>query len=771
MSNYNLVIVESPAKARTINNYLGSDFKVVSCGGHIRDLAKDKKSSLGIDIENGFKPAYKVDPKKKKIVSELKGLAKAASEVILASDEDREGEAIAWHLCHVLGLDEKTTKRIVFHEITKPAIQAALSSPRFINHNLVNAQQSRRILDRIVGFELSPVLWKKLNNYKLSAGRVQSVAVRLILDKEDLIVNHKIESWFETTAVFKTEEGQIVGKLKQKFDNLNDAKQFLNSCREVVFSVADLKTKTGTQRPNPPFKTSSLQQTASSRLGYSPKKTMMLAQELYEAGQITYHRTDSLNLSQQFRQSVTSYVVAEFGKDYSDPKNYQTKKSDAQEAHEAIRPTSIATKQLNFASKNKSAAQRLYKLIYQRAVASQMAPAKTNITTITIASSDLASYQFIVKGKTLIFDGFLKIDQSQIPADLTLPKLTVGTNLIPKEIRSEEKLTKPPARYTEASLIGKLEDLGIGRPSTYAPIINTITKRGYVEKGDIEPDLKPIKGLVLENGQVSTYDSQVAIGGATNKLIPTDLAKLVNKFLIKYFTLILDYDFTNKVEDQLDQIAGGQLDWKDQLAKFYQTFHPLVESGLNVDKAEVNPPRELGVDPADGVKVYARVGRFGPMLQKGETTDEEKPRFAPLPAKTTIETVSLDQALKMFQLPRTVGQDQSGNPILIKTGPYGPYVEAGKIRASIKGLDPFVITVDQAKQLIVEKEKEAASKIIREFEDSDLKIMKSRFNTPYLSNGKQISRFPKKADPKTITFQEANDFFEKNKNIRRKRSK
>ena len=746
-----LIIVESPAKASTINKYLGGGFKVASCGGHIRDLSKKKssKNSLGVDIDNQFKPYYQIIPNKKTIVANLKKMAQDSHEVILASDDDREGEAIAWHLCQALGLDQKTTKRIVFNEITKPAIEAALADPRPIDQALVNAQQARRILDRIVGFELSPVLWRTVQT-KLSAGRVQSVAVRLILEKEQTITDFVPRSFFQVDALFRIGKTEVNGGLNKRFNDLTEAKDFLLGCQGAEFSVADIDARQGKKKPPVPFKTSSLQQTASTRLRFSPRQTMRLAQKLYEAGFITYMRTDSLNLSQQFLQSTKNYISQTFGAQYSTLRTYQTKAQGAQEAHEAIRPTKI---ELAKVTVEEEAAQRLYNLIRSQSLASQMAAAETTKTTISIQISQRPE-KFQLKGEVLVFDGFLKVYPANVD-DVILPELKVGQSLDPIQIIAKQKLTSPPKRYSEASLIGQLEDLGIGRPSTYAPTISTIIKRGYVVRGDVEPSLHPTQDLILQNGQIKLFDSEQALGASRNRLLSTPLAKLVNNFLMNHFASIVDYNFTKNVEAQLDQIAKGKLEWTTQLDNFYQDFHPLIEKSRQMSREDVNPMRTVGQDPADGRTIYARLGRFGPMLQKGHRDDvDQKPQFAPLPKGADLTTVTLEMALKAFQLPRKVGQDDQGVDICAKNGPFGPYLEVGSQRISLKDKDPLTINLDQAQQVIADFIKENKAKILLDL--GKIKILKGPYG-PYLTDGNKNRRLPKDCDPAKVSLDQARE--------------
>ena len=731
--SYKLVIVESPTKVTSIGRHLKTGYRIASSMGHIRDLPR--KGGMHVDIKNDFKPNYQISPDKKKIVSELKTLAKNASEIIMASDEDREGEAIAWHLCQILNLDPQTTKRIVFHEITNEALQQAIANPRNINQDLVNAQQARRILDRIVGFELSPVLWKKV--YKgLSAGRVQSVAMRLIHDKEEEIKKFQPKISCPGQAIFQIEDKEIKAELKSKFADLKEGRLFLEACRSAKFTVANIEVKPSLKNPSAPFKTSTLQQTAARKFGFSVKRTMIAAQKLYEAGLITYMRTDSLNLSQQALTAAQKYIIQEFGSDYHKLRKYQTRAKDAQEAHEAIRPTDLT---LEKPAKIDEQIAKLYRLIRERTLASQMSPAQTDKTTVTIAIED-RSEVFVINGQILKFDGFLKVTSDALN-DIILPEIQVGQSLDLLEMHVFEKFSHPPARFGEASLVSKLEELGIGRPSTYVPTINTILERGYVVKSDVEAQTQRYRGIGLQNKQIRDYDSEDRYGGAKNKLLPTDLARLVTPFLKKYFSEIMDYDFTSKIETDFDKIAQGELDWIQHLQTFYDKFHPTVEATQSISRREVGGMRELGKDPSDQKIIYARFGRFGPMLQKGlAEASEEKPVFAPLPANTTLEDVTLNQALKMFQLPRLVGQTEAGQDILARIGRYGAYLQIDKLFVPIKEYDPFTITLDEALVLIEIKREEDKKRIIADF--GDLKIINGRYG-PYITDGAKNGKIPK----------------------------
>ena len=763
---YKLLIVESPTKAKKIKDYLGPGFVVESSTGHVRDLtnkpdSKDPQRRLGIDLDRNFEPIYETIASKKTLLADLKKKAAAAEQVIMATDEDREGEAIAWHLCQILGLPVDQTERIVYHEITSDAIQQAMKSARPIDQNLVDAQQARRILDRLVGYELSPVLWRKVSA-GLSAGRVQSVAVRLIVEKEVTIRAFNSTSFFKPTAIFRLpgtdQKDDLPAELDSQFDKLDDVRSFLLAAKDEAFEVVDCQSRPGQRRPPPPLKTSSLQQAAASRFGYSPKKTMQLAQRLYENGHITYMRTDSLNLGQQFLQATAAYLKnsPDYGPSYAETKTYQAG-GKAQEAHEAIRPSDVNT----IEASDDPTEQRLYKLIRDRTLASQMTAAKMTATTVSVGIKSRPE-KFVIKGEVVDFPGFLKAT-GQTPQDVILPPLASGQQLLAVEITATEKLTKPPARYAEASLIGQLEDLDIGRPSTYAPTITTIIDRGYITKDELEPTLRPTIGLLLQNGQIIDYPSHETIGGAKNKLRPTPLGELVTTFLAANFEEIMDYKFTSRIEDQFDKIASGELAWRDQVGEFYQRFHPLIESANQLSRSEIKPQRELGIDPSDSQTIYARWGRFGPMLQKGTTEGEAKPLFAPLPKGTDLQTVDLAAAIKMFQLPRKLGQTDDGSEILAKVGPYGPYLEVGKQRVPLKDHDPFDIDLDTARQLLAEA-KTTANRVIKEF-SGGIKIVDGRFG-PYVTNGNKNGRIPPKTDPESLTKQAAQEILDKAKSRR-----
>ena len=695
----NLVIVESPAKAKTIQKYLGKDYEVKSSFGHIRDLPK---KGMGIDLSN-FTPDYEVSADKKKLVTELKAAVKKSEMVWLASDEDREGEAIAWHLAEVLNFISENRKRIVFHEITKNAILKAIENPRDIDQNLVNAQQARRVPDRIVGFEMSPVLWKKVMT-GLSAGRVQSVAVRLIVEREKEIREFVPKPSFKVEGVFLNDGKQeIAAKLKKDFEKESDAETFLQQAQTTEFKVLNVETRPGTRTASAPFTTSTLQQEASSRLGYNVTTTMRLAQRLYEEGFITYMSTDSVNLSQEAINGAKAQILSEYGENYSKPRNYTTKSSSAQEAHEAIRPTDFSVKTVGDAQLNK-----LYQLIYRRTLASQMENAKIEKTVIEIGNPKLPQH-FEAQGEVIIFDGFLKAygivkteDDDDESNDKLLPKVKVGEILDYKTITATEKFTKPAARFTEAGLVKKLEELGIGRPSTYAPTIQTIQNREYVDKREIEPQTREIVKMTLSKSGVKKEVLEEKFGGDKNKFVPTDIGEVVNDFLTDNFAEILDYGFTARVEEGFDEIANGDQKWKEMMTDFYSKFHPRIEDvEENADRA--TGERILGVDPKSGKNVHARIGRFGPMIQIGEQDDEEKPTFASLMANQNIATITLEEALELFKLPFDL-QEVDGQPVSVGVGRFGPYVKWGETYISIpKGEDPLSVNQERAEEIINEK--------------------------------------------------------------------
>ena len=826
----NLVIVESPAKAKTIEKYLGKDFHVLSSVGHIRSIVKKTKDGTPpIDVANDFFAVYEVDPEKKKVITELKKNVKAVGKdnVWLATDEDREGEAIAWHLCKVLDLPIETTKRIVFHEITKDAITAAIKNPRTVDMNLVQAQQARQILDRLVGFELSPVVWQKVPGGK-SAGRVQSPAVRLLVEREREIMKFAGSSQFKVTAIFIHDNQEFKAELNQKFDSEAAAHEFLNSLKPATFTVSDISKTPGTRNPAAPFTTSTLQQEANAKLGFSSKATMASAQRLYQDGKITYMRTDSVNLSGQAIASATDFIKRLYGPDYSTVRKFKTKSASAQEAHEAIRPTDITRETVT----SNEYDQKLYDLIRRRTLASQMSAAKLEKTTVVISiekalvspsssrvHSSLASppemarersaetsaprerftasvegdetsgtdltdqlkpratsqkksglalagpglfyddvreatatdLHFEAKGEVITFDGFLRVYGGG--KDELLPKLHTGDTLKTHDITARQTFARPPSRYTEGSLVKKLEDLGIGRPSTYATIIDTVQTRGYVEKGDSEGQPRDVIVLSYNGEEVSRDIVQEKTGSTRGKLIPTPSGELIADFLTDHFTQIVDYDFTANVETEFDKIAAANLAKSAMLHGFYTPFHKLIEQSGGIDRSKVGANREVGIDPKSGKPILARFGRFGPMLQLGATDDEDKPRFAPLPKGAKIETVTLEQALEMFKLPRVVGQTEDGQDIKANVGRFGPYIQVGKLFVSIKPEDPHHITLEKARELYAAKLQAEAEKHIAEFSDG-VKILNGRFG-PYITDGTKNAKVPKDTDPRTITHEQA----------------
>lgn len=747
----NLVIVESPAKAKTIEKYLGKDFHVLSSVGHIRSIVKKTKDGTPpIDVKNGFETTYEVDPEKKKTVAELRKAVKATDEVWLATDEDREGEAIAWHLCEVLKLDPKTTKRIVFHEITKSAIEEAVKHPRTVDMSLVRAQQARQILDRLVGFELSPVVWQKVPGGK-SAGRVQSPAVRLLVEREREIDAFNGSFQFKVIAEFMYNGEAIKAELPQRFDTEPEAQTFLESLLGANFTVSDITTSPSTRNPGAPFTTSTLQQDANAKLGFGSKATMSSAQKLYQEGKITYMRTDSVNLSGQAIAAAADYIKTAFGPEYSQVRKFKTKNSSAQEAHEAIRPTDM---RLERGSSNEYD-QKLYNLIRNRTLASQMAPAKLEKTTITITISSNDKV-FEAKGEVIIFDGFLKVyGGSKKEADI-LPAVKNGDVLDLNSANAKQVFARPPARYTEGSLVKKLEELGIGRPSTYATIINTVQVRGYAEKGEGEGTPRDVIVLNLENNDINREIIQEKTGADKGKLVPTPAGQVVSDFLTNHFDQIVDYGFTAKVEEDFDEIAEDKRERNKMLQDFYTPFHKLIEESGGIDRSAVAQAREVGIDPKTNKPVFARFGRFGPMLQLGATEDKEnKPQFAPMPAGKKIETITIDEALYAFKLPRVVGETKDGEIIKANIGRFGPYIQVGKLFVSIKPIDPHDITLDQALELYAEKLKTEAEKNIANFGDG-IKVLKGRYG-PYITDGSKNAKIPKDVEPKDITHEQAKE--------------
>ncbi len=749
----NLVIVESPAKAKTIEGYLGKDFVVKSSFGHVRDLAS---KGLAIDIEHDFQPEYEVSADKKTVVSELKKLAKSAEVVWLATDEDREGEAISWHLYETLGLEKKETKRITFNEITKNAILKAIENPREINKPLVDAQQARRVLDRLVGFELSPVLWKKVKP-SLSAGRVQSVAVRLIVEREKEINAFKAESYFRVNGVFKKGKDAIKGEVSKHFGTDTEVNDFLEKCKATDFKVLDVQKKPAKKTPAAPFTTSTLQQEASLKLGFSVSRTMQVAQRLYESGRITYMRTDSVNLSETAINGAIAEITSAYGAQYSKPTKYTTKSSGAQEAHEAIRPTDFALHSLKNEDSDET---RLYDLIWKRSIASQMSHAELERTTISIGDAGLPEV-FQAKGEVILFDGFLKVyleskvdeDEDAETAGL-LPAVTVGESLSREVITATQRFSRPSPRYVEASLVKKLEELGIGRPSTYAPTISTIQKRGYVEKQEREGEERKYQVIELTNDSIQAVTKSEVTGREKNKLFPTDIGVVVTDFLLDHFEHIMDYHFTAEVEGQFDEIAKGMTNWTQMIKSFYGPFHTSVSDTLEHSERATGE-RELGVHPVSGKKIIARIGRFGPMIQVGdEKEDGEKPAFASLHGSQSIHSITLEEALELFKLPRTLGE-LDGEIVKANTGRFGPYVQIGKTFVSLKKEDdPMTVTLERAKELIEAKRTEDANKIIKVFpENTDVQLLNGRYGA-YLKIGKDNFKLPKGTEAENLSLEE-----------------
>lgn len=737
----NLVIVESPAKAKTIEKYLGKDFKVLSSVGHIRSIAKKTKDGTPpIDIKNGFKTTYEIDSEKKKVITELKKAVKSAETIWLATDEDREGEAIAWHLCEVLKLDPKTTKRIVFHEITKSAIEEAIKSPRTVDMSLVQAQQARQILDRIVGFELSPVVWQKVPGGK-SAGRVQSPAVRLLVEREREIAAFAGSSQFKVSAAFVHEGEEFKAELKNRFDTEDEARAFLESLKDATYTIGNIAKSPSTRNPAAPFTTSTLQQEANSKLGFSSKATMASAQKLYQEGRITYMRTDSVNLSGQAIAAAADYIKRLYGVEYSTIRKFKTKSASAQEAHEAIRPTDMSREAVSGSEYD----QKLYDLIRRRTLASQMSPAKLEKTTATITIST-AKEVFEAKGEVVVFDGFLRVYGGK--DDTLLPAFASGDIVTAYSVEARQVFARPPARYSEGALVKKLEELGIGRPSTYATIINTVQVRGYAEKGESEGTPRDVVVMQLLDGEVDREVVQEKTGSDRGKLVPTPAGELISDFLSDHFEQVVDYGFTANVEEEFDAIAESKLDRNKMLKEFYTPFHELIEQSGGIDRSTVGNSREVGVDPKTNKPIIARFGRFGPMLQLGSAEDTEKPQFAPMPKGAKIDTVTLEQALEAFKLPRLVGQTPDGQDIKANVGRFGPYIQVGKLFVSIKDQDPRDITLEQALTLYDEKLKSEAEKNIADF--GAIKVLKGRYG-PYITDGKKNAKIPKDTDPTMIT--------------------
>jgi DNA topoisomerase I len=751
----NLVIVESPAKAKTIEGYLGKEFKVASSMGHIRDLPKGGDA---IDIENNFEPTYEISPDKKDVINKLKKLAEDAEMVYLASDEDREGEAISWHLKEVLDLNDKKTRRIVFTEITKKAILNAIESPRSIDIDLVNAQQARRVLDRLVGYELSPILWKKIKT-GLSAGRVQSVAVRLVVEREREISEFKARSSFKVNAIFALDKGKtLVAELPERFESEEEAQKFLESCKGAKFSIADLQTRPSKRTPAPPFTTSTLQQEAARKLGFSVIQTMTVAQKLYEAGKISYMRTDSVNLSEEARSGAMNQITYAFGKQFVQPRQFKTKSSSAQEAHEAIRPTDFSVLDPGM-DRN---AHRLYELIWKRAIASQMADAELEKTTATISISTNPR-TLSATGEVVKFEGFLKVymesddDENEEEDSKVLPPLTIGQNLLLNELTAKQVFTRHAPRYTEASLVKKLEELGIGRPSTYAPTITTVQKRGYVVKESREGVERRFTVLTLSNNAISKTEDSEITGAEKNKLFPTNTAMVVTDFLVEHFPDVTDFSFTSEIEQEFDEIANGKLDWKRMIGNFYKPFHKKVSVTEKVERSSVGRSRELGVDPKTGKNVYAKLGKFGAYVQIGENPDDnggEKPKFASLRPGQFIENITLENAMELFKMPRDLGMFEEKN-VVVNIGRFGPYVLHDKKFVSIpKGEDPYEITFERAVELIEAKRVSDANKLIKDFPgNSEIQVLNGRFG-PYIKAGKKNVKIPKGKDPASLTLEE-----------------
>lgn len=748
----NLVIVESPAKAKTIEKFLGKDYKVMSSYGHIRDL---KKKELSID-EDTLEPDYEIPEEKKKIVAELKKNAKTAEKIWLASDEDREGEAISWHLCEVLGLDEEKTSRIVFHEITKNAIQEAIKTPRHLDMNLVNAQQARRLLDRIVGFKLSPVLWRKVKP-ALSAGRVQSVAVRLIVEREREIQAFQSEAFYRVNGIFAIEnpdgsKNEVKAELDKRFKTHEEAVAFLEKCKNATFTVDNVAKKPLKRTPAPPFTTSTLQQEAARKLGFSVSQTMMVAQRLYESGRITYMRTDSVNLSSLAINTCKDDIITNYGEEYSKPRNYHTKSRGAQEAHEAIRPTFVSEHGQELSNQDR----RLYDLIRKRTIASQMADAMIEKTTITI-DIDGMDAKFVATGEVVAFDGFLKVYRESTDDDdngqeetNVLPTLRVGNKLERREISSTERFSQSPYRYTEASLVHKLEELGIGRPSTYAPTISTIQQREYVQKGDKSGTERTYVTDTLKGNVITSKKKKEMAGSEKGKLLPTDIGIVVNDFLLENFPEIMDYNFTAKVEHQFDQIAEGKKEWKHMMKKFNSDFSPVVESVMKSRFKHKVGEREIGKEPGTGKPVFVKIGRYGPVVQIGSANDEEKPRFAQLPKNLSMETITLDEAMELFKLPREIGEFE-GTTVTIGSGRFGPYVLHNKKYVSLpKTEDPMTVTLDTAIKLIEDKRKQEKERHIKLFEQDDkMELLKGRYG-PYVAYDGKNYRIDKKLHERAL---------------------
>ena len=755
----NLVIVESPAKAKTIEGYLGTDYKVASSYGHVRDLSKGNSA---IDIENGFEPTYVVSEGKTEVIKALDKLAKGAETIYLASDDDREGEAIAWHLQEALNLDSAKVKRIVFHEITKNAVLNAIKNPKGIDVDLVNAQQARRILDRIVGFELSPVLWKKIKN-GLSAGRVQSVAVRLVVEKERSIESYEPTSYYKVSALFEVENKKVLkAELVEKLASKEDALEFIKVAKQAIFSIESLDQKPAKRSPAPPFTTSTLQQEASRKLGYSVSRTMNLAQKLYESGKITYMRTDSVNLSEDSRAKAAAEITKSYGVEYSNERTFKNKSSGAQEAHEAIRPTDFS---VSSSVSEDNSENRLYELIWKRAIASQMSDAKLERTTVKI-NLNTSDKKLVARGEVVVFYGFLKVytestdeegDEEQETKGM-LPPLSIGQEISPLEVKAKESFSRPPARFTEASLVKTLEEMGIGRPSTYAPTISTIQKRDYVVKENRDGNERKSWEIVFDDKREIQETQKVELFGIEkNKLFPTNTARIVNDFLVEHFPNIFDYSFTANIEEEFDKIAQGNVVWTTMLDGFYTKFHPKIENANAIERSDINTSRELGVDPASGKTIIVRLGRFGPIAQIGEANEEtgEKPKFASLRKDQVIEHITLEEALELFKLPREVGVLED-EPIVAAIGRFGPYLKhQGKFISLPKDLDPHTVEEGDAVAVIFAKRKADAEKFIKSYEeDEDIQILNGRWG-PYIKYQKKNVKIPKEVeDPSKLSYEE-----------------
>ena len=750
----NLVIVESPAKGKTIEGFLGKDYMVKASQGHVRDL---NKNVLSVNIDNDFEPEYEIPDDKKALVAELRKLAKSADTVWLASDEDREGESISWHLYEVLDLKKKDTKRIVFHEITKSAILNAIEHPREINMGLVNAQQARRVLDRLVGYELSPLLWKKVKP-SLSAGRVQSVAVRLIVEREEEIKNFQQSSAYRVTALFTfTKDGQeysLQAELPHRFDTEKETRQFLESCINASYKVDSIEKKPSVRYPAPPFTTSTLQQEAARKLGFSVANTMRIAQQLYESGKITYMRTDSVNLSSLALSMAKKEIAANYGEEYVKTRQYHTKSKGAQEAHEAIRPTYLEQHTI----KGTADERKLYDLIWKRTIASQMADAQMERTNVNIGVSTNGK-QFVATGEAILFDGFLKVyresfDDAPNEEDTPiLPAIEEGTQLNMDKMEAQQRYTRPPFRYNEASLVNKMEELGIGRPSTYAPTISTIQKREYVSKGDVKGEPRSYQIITLKNNKITDKEGKENYGAEKGKLMPTDVGILVNKFLMQYFESIIDYNFTANVEKEFDQIEEGQRKWNAMISDFYTNFHKQIVSTTE-HSGKFSGKKLLGVDPATGKNVYVKVGRFGPLAQIGETESEEKPRFAGLKKDMSIENVTLEEVLKLFDFPRTLGEYE-GKEIVVAVGRFGPYLKHdNKFYSLAKTDNPSEVDCERAIEIINEKRQQDLNNIIHTYDqDPDLQVLDGRFG-PYISYKKSNYKIPKGTDPAKLSYED-----------------